>query len=145
MKSILGIFTIIISFYGSAYAQDTLTITNPEEFQFTHCYPVTRSTKPVTHYIFDVRDEKNHKVYTKQAVASTKARELGELTKLDENLEANGNPNFDVTWVSKKLDLQFLLTIQDDGGYSMTGQLLHKGESHAIKCLEVEYSWSGGK
>ncbi|MEQ1721781.1 MAG: hypothetical protein ABL930_01305 [Pseudobdellovibrio sp.] len=132
MKSIaafLALFTFVVS--GEA----ALKIVNPEEFQFVHCVPSTVSDKAlVKHYVIDVRNERQHKLYSMIAAKEVKAKDMRNLRLVDNRLLTNTITTVDVSWISTRNDLTFQLNILDNGGYSMDGTLTQAGVETPVFC-----------
>jgi hypothetical protein len=135
MKSFFTVLSIMI-FAVSARA--ALKIVNPEEFQFIHCVPSTVSSKTIVkHYVIDVRNERQHKLYSMMAEKKLKAKELRNLRLIDNRLLTNTITTVDVSWVSARNDLTFQLNILDNGGYSMDGTLTLAGVEAPVFCIDL--------
>jgi hypothetical protein len=135
MKSFFAVLLIMI-FAVSARA--ALKIVNPEEFQFIHCVPSLVSSRTlVKHYVIDIRNERQHKLYSILAEKELKAKALRNLRLIDNRLLTNTITTVDVSWVSARNDLTFQLNILDNGGYSMDGTLTLAGVDTPVFCTDV--------
>lgn len=134
MKALL--FTLSLLIFTSAEAR-YLKITQPEEFQFFHCYPKeAKDTDVVQHYVVDIREEQ-HKLYSDTNLKSTKAVNLAKLALLDDKILANSIEGFDVTWVSEKTELTFKMDVVDNGGYAIDGKLSDGKTETLMWCADI--------
>lgn len=134
----IGVVFMICFINNVSWGQNQLRITNPSEFEFVHCYPVSsENAARVAHYVFDLRNENQHKLYSEVASNQLKAVELGDLGLIDENILTNTLPDFDVSWISEKLNLVFKLIILDTDGTLLEGELVNQGQISSVRCREV--------
>lgn len=134
MKSVIA---FLVSSVLLISAQAALKIVNPEEFQFVHCTPASVSDKAlVKHYVVDVRNERQHKLYSMIATKDSKAKNMRNLRLIDNRLLVNTITTVDVSWVSARNNLTFELNILDNGGYAMDGTLTQNGVSTPVSCID---------
>lgn len=132
-----SVFALLVSSVVAFSAQAALKIVNPEEFQFVHCTPVSVSDKAlVKHYVVDIRNERQHKLYSMIATQDSKAKNLRNLRLIDNRLLVNTITTVDVSWISARNGLRFELNILDNGGYAMDGTLTQNGVSTPVSCID---------
>ncbi|MBY0554084.1 hypothetical protein K2P97_06125 [bacterium] len=132
-----SVFALLVSSVVAFSAQAALRIVNPEEFQFVHCTPVSVSDKAlVKHYVVDIRNERQHKLYSMIATQDSKAKNLRNLRLIDNRLLVNTITTVDVSWISARNGLRFELNILDNGGYAMDGTLTQNGVSTPVSCID---------
>lgn len=139
MSKTIFIISLIFGFAVQAnMAQESLKIVSPNEFEFVHCVPLqTDSTQDVNHYVIDLRNEKQHRLFSEIAEKNTLAVNLNNLQLIEENLLANTLPEFDVSWVSEKQKLIFQLIILDTDGTLLEGNLIENNDKIQVRCFEV--------
>ena len=113
-------------------------ISRPAEFEFIHCVPsLPRARDYVAHYIIDIRNSDQYKLYLAQSIKATKASALKKLILLDSKLESREVADTDISWVSKKQQLRFDLNIVDNGGNVMDGTFSRGRFTAPIYCQDV--------
>lgn len=140
----MKILSIVLVFTFSVFAfsktkRELVKIENPGEFEYMHCFSKSASdTDLITHYVIDIRNEHMHSLYKVNAPKKQKATELSHLVLVDSALLPNSVAGFDVSWVSKKVDMIFKLTILDTDGTYLEGDLQVVNQIIPIRCYEVQ-------
>lgn len=140
MKIFVMMFVLIFSVFAfSKSKRELIKIENPGEFEFMHCFSKSaQDTDLITHYVIDIRNDHLQSLYKVNALKKLKAIELNHLILVDSALLPNSVEGFDVSWVSKKADMIFKLTILDTDGTYLEGDLQITNKSVPIRCYEVQ-------
>ncbi len=120
----------------SSLAQAT-QISNQADYEFMHCKATTvKANEAITHYVIDVRDTENYKLYSALALPNVTAAQL-KLELVEDKIEQTVIDGYDLVWKSTAQGLQFNLIIQDNGGQGLTGQLISKSGAIEIGCIDA--------
>jgi hypothetical protein len=112
-------------------------ISEPREFQYIHCTKTEPFTdKLVDHYVIDIKNKRQPKLYFSLGPVTAKTSELRSLRLLDQRLVQSASQDFDIIWTSTRLNLKFELQIADNGGQVLNGVLTQNGQSSFVRCLD---------
>lgn len=134
MKNLVIILIANFVFVSLVHA---VQISKPAEFEYIHC--VAKSAAPAkltTHYVFDVSDQDQYKLYSARAVPRLKTDRL-RLQLIDSKIVQVSAAGFDVAWKSNTQRLQFNLLIQDNGGQILSGRLVSDRGTLEIGCIDA--------
>lgn len=120
-----------------AHSSYAIEIVKLAEFEYMHCSVQSApADQAVTHYVIDVRDPDQYKLYSAQGAASLNMMQL-KLRLIDERLQQSGTDGYDLVWKSGARALEFKLQIHDDGGQILSGQLVSGGKTSDIGCIDA--------
>lgn len=120
----------------AASAQAT-QILNPAEFEYIHCVAKSApKAKVATHYVVDVRDQEQYKLYAAKALPRLKTTQM-RWQLMDAKLAQGAADSYDIAWVSKSQRLQFNLLIHDNGGQILSGRLVSDRGAVEIGCIDA--------
>ena len=134
MKALL----LALFFSCSIVHAQTIKIENPHEFEFIHCVSAdSGDDETVMHYILDVRNQAQAKLYWDSAPKKAKAVELANLKLLDDQLVMNPLSDVDLSYVSTKNQLMLALNIIDADGFVLDGELRVTKDKYHIHCTDT--------
>ena len=129
-------FLVVLFFVSSAYA-DALVVKNPSPFEYIHCVAGDVNSKEIVpHYVIDLRQSDNHKLFWQVALANKKAKSLKNLNFIGAQLKQNVDLNSDVSWQTDK-DLVISLNIIDNDGYALEGKMVNGSAQKTLNCKDA--------
>lgn len=132
-----GILTSQLSF-----AQDSQSIEqklrSAGELEFLHCKPSdVKVTDTVVHYIIDGKSKDEIQLYVSPGLATANGKDLKNLTLIDSSLKHISTSNTEISFKSAINDLKFRLTIQDQDGLHLKGDIQQKRQTVPVVCKDV--------
>lgn len=139
MKFFVSFLFISFSFALPAHSRSGgPRIAEPKEFQYIHCTKTEPfADKLVDHYVVDIKNKRQPKLYFSLGPVTAKTSELRSLRLLDQRLVQSASQDFDIIWTSTRLNLKFELQIADNGGQVLNGVLTQNGQSSFVSCLDA--------